>query len=157
MWPGSGRATQKPWPTGQISGRVLARPSPKRSLCMIGMLSFRKYYMILMGRGDLYFFFQFDKIMHYFISILEHCTQLNYTLHSKYHTYIGENFKKIRIEKNIILNCNWQMMFGLEEEFFFLMYKKVVNWFDDVCLSLKKVEFFSQQYRKTCDKSCILT
>ena len=28
MWPGSGRATQKPWPTGQISGRVLARPSP---------------------------------------------------------------------------------------------------------------------------------
>ena len=28
MWPGSGRATQKPWPTGQILGRVLARPSP---------------------------------------------------------------------------------------------------------------------------------
>ena len=28
MWPGSGRATQKPWPTGQISGRVLAQPSP---------------------------------------------------------------------------------------------------------------------------------
>ena len=81
--------------------------SLKRSLCnVIGMLSFRKYHMILMGKGDLYFFFQFDKIMHYFISILEHCTQLNYTLHSKYHTYIGENFKKIRIEKNIIQNCN---------------------------------------------------
>ena len=30
MWPGSGRATQKPWPTGQISGRVLARSSPNR-------------------------------------------------------------------------------------------------------------------------------
>ena len=28
MWPGSGRATQKQWPTGQISGRALARPSP---------------------------------------------------------------------------------------------------------------------------------
>ena len=27
-WPGLGRATQKPWPTGQNSGRVLARPSP---------------------------------------------------------------------------------------------------------------------------------
>ena len=30
MWLGSGRATQKPWPTGQISGRVLARPSPSK-------------------------------------------------------------------------------------------------------------------------------
>ena len=28
MWPGLGRATQKQWPTGQISGRALARPSP---------------------------------------------------------------------------------------------------------------------------------
>ena len=28
IWPGSGRATQKPWPAGQISGRGLARPSP---------------------------------------------------------------------------------------------------------------------------------
>ena len=28
MWPGLGRATQKAWPTGQISGRALARPSP---------------------------------------------------------------------------------------------------------------------------------
>ena len=65
------------------------------------------------------------QIMQYFISILEHCTQLNYTLHSKYHTYIRENFKKIRIEKSIIQNCNWQMMFGLEEEFFSLCIKKL--------------------------------
>ena len=28
IWPGSGRATQKPWPAGQNSGRVLAQPSP---------------------------------------------------------------------------------------------------------------------------------
>ena len=28
MWPGLGRATQKAWPAGQISGRALARPSP---------------------------------------------------------------------------------------------------------------------------------
>ena len=28
MWPGLGRATQKQWPTGHISGRALARPSP---------------------------------------------------------------------------------------------------------------------------------
>ena len=28
MWLGSGRATQNPWPAGQISGRALARPSP---------------------------------------------------------------------------------------------------------------------------------
>ena len=30
MWPGSGRATQKPWPMGQISGRVLAQHSPTK-------------------------------------------------------------------------------------------------------------------------------
>ena len=30
MWPGSGRATQKPWPMGQISGRVFAEPSPTK-------------------------------------------------------------------------------------------------------------------------------
>ena len=28
MWPGLGQATQKAWPTGQFSGRALARPSP---------------------------------------------------------------------------------------------------------------------------------
>ena len=32
-------------------------------------------------------------------SLLERCTQLNYTLHSKYHIYI---LQEIRIEKSII-------------------------------------------------------
>ena len=123
--------------------------SLKRSLCnVIGMLSFRKYYMILMGRGDLYFFFQFDKIMHYFLSILEHCTQLNYTLHSKYHTYIGENFKKIRIEKSIIQNCNWQMMFGLEEEFFSLCIKKLSIDLMTYVWVWKKWSFFHSNIEK---------
>ena len=32
MWLWSGRATQNPWPVGQISGRALARPSPTVTL-----------------------------------------------------------------------------------------------------------------------------
>ena len=31
---GLGWATQKPWPTGQISGQALARPGPSRQLAL---------------------------------------------------------------------------------------------------------------------------
>ena len=33
IWPRSGRATQNPWPSGQISGRALARSSPNCCCC----------------------------------------------------------------------------------------------------------------------------